>query len=757
MRKVNLAEEPLLKKEDAEEQQQETTRQMGLTVAEWAVRVTMCAVFFSGVAFIAATSTHNSRETLEWLLEHLRAYPLGLTGAFLLLFGGPFLVLVIFAIISLAISSSRNKTKAIKKKVRGRSSLQNQPVVVEGLLGVMSAAELLWIAVFMAIFTWMVVNYMIRDFHAAETEPREYYETVWGCKVKSVGVRLGFIGIICLNLLFLPVSRGSVLFRSIDIPFEHATKYHVWLGHFVMILFTLHGLFLIIPWYFEGHLIARLLSWEPYELAILPGVIALVAGIMMWVTSLGWVRQKFFELFFYTHQLYIVFMVFMALHVGDFIFSIAFVGFFLFVFDRFLRFCQSRSTVGVLSVKLLPCGTYELVLAKPQGLKYHALSFVFINVPGISSLQWHPFSVSSSPYDGDDRLKVLIKPYGEWTHQLQDAVSAAVTKGPCPFGQQVAVEGPYGHESDYFLQYETLLMVAGGIGVSPFVAIIRDLLQRYQRRQNHLPTDVTLIWAVKKSEELQLLDLVSPSSICPQYDLKFNLKVHTFVTQEAEPVPLESGPQTTDRQQSDMFKKSRILSSLYDFEASKRPMSILVGTSSNLWVGMGLIASMLGYLFLENLVVYSYEGFYHHSYNTLPLWARGLFDIMSIILGVVCFGGSVIALWSIWYQFSKQKTEGDSKSTQPLLDADEDITTVANECGNQLVHPSNTQFGHRPDLKELFEACAKRQRAGGNVGVLVCGPETLQTSVAENCRSFNTTYYNTYKVGFSYHSVSFDL
>jgi ferric-chelate reductase len=147
--------------------------------------------------------------------------------------------------------------RAVKKKVRGRSSLQNQPIVVEGLLGVMSAAELLWIAVFMAIFTWMVVNYMIRDFHAAETEPREDYETVWGRKVKLEGVRLGFIGIICLNLLFLPVSRGSVLFRSIDIPFEHATKYHVWLGHFVMILFTLHGLFFIIPWYFEGHLIAR--------------------------------------------------------------------------------------------------------------------------------------------------------------------------------------------------------------------------------------------------------------------------------------------------------------------------------------------------------------------------------------------------------------------------------------------------------------------------------------------------------------------
>jgi hypothetical protein len=80
MRKLNLAEEPLLKKEDAEEQQQETIREMGLTVAEWAVRVTMCAVFFCGVASIAAISTQISRETLVWLLEHLRAYPLGLTG-----------------------------------------------------------------------------------------------------------------------------------------------------------------------------------------------------------------------------------------------------------------------------------------------------------------------------------------------------------------------------------------------------------------------------------------------------------------------------------------------------------------------------------------------------------------------------------------------------------------------------------------------------------------------------------------------------
>lgn len=109
----------------------------------------------------------------------------------------------------------------------------------------------------------------------------------------------------------------------------------------------------------------QLLAWQHIGIANLPGVISLVAGLFMWVTSLPPVRRLNFELFFYTHQLYVVFVVFLALHVGDFIFSIAAAGIFLFMLDRFLRFFQSRRTVEVLSATCLPCGTMELVLSKP--------------------------------------------------------------------------------------------------------------------------------------------------------------------------------------------------------------------------------------------------------------------------------------------------------------------------------------------------------------------------------------------------------
>ena len=108
--------------------------------------------------------------------------------------------------------------------------------------------------------------------------------------------------------------------------------------------------------------------WTWYEVGVadLAGVISLLAGLLMRVTSLYPVRKHKFEFFFYTHQLYVIFVVFLALHVGDYAFSMTFGGIFLFVLDRFMRFCQSRRTVDIISAKCLPCGTLELILSKPR-------------------------------------------------------------------------------------------------------------------------------------------------------------------------------------------------------------------------------------------------------------------------------------------------------------------------------------------------------------------------------------------------------
>jgi hypothetical protein len=125
----------------------------------------------------------------------------------------------------------------------------------------------------------------------------------------------------------------------------------------------------------------KIIEWKSDGGANFAGVICYVFGLLIWVTTLPPVRKRYFELFFYTHQLYILFVIFMALHIGDTNFSKAAGGIFLFMLDRFLRFCQSRKTVNVISTTSFPCGTVKLVLSKPGskiGSKiYHFLVFLF--------------------------------------------------------------------------------------------------------------------------------------------------------------------------------------------------------------------------------------------------------------------------------------------------------------------------------------------------------------------------------------------
>ena len=86
---------------------------------------------------------------------------------------------------------------------------------------------------------------------------------------------------------------------------------------------------------------------------------------------------------------------------------------------------------------------------------YNALSTWCIQIPGLSTLQWHFFSGASSPLDKKQALTIIIKPLGGWTNALRDQFSDA-KKGDsasCPFSFKARVEGPYGDESDFYLQY----------------------------------------------------------------------------------------------------------------------------------------------------------------------------------------------------------------------------------------------------------------------------------------------------------------
>ncbi|KAL5993189.1 hypothetical protein ACLOJK_014112 [Asimina triloba] len=572
------------------------------------------------------------------------------------------------------------------------------------------------------------------------------------------------------------VARGSVLLRLIDIPFEHATRYHVWLGHLTMALFTLHGICYVIAWAWQGNLLSKLLEWRNVGVANLPGVISLLAGLFMWVTSLDPVRRSNFELFFYTHQLYVIFIVFLALHVGDFIFSMAAGGIFLFILDRFLRFCQSRMTVDILSASCRPCGTVELVLSKPPSTPVKILSYFPCNNNYVFLIHepWRHhctygilmYPCTSNQISGQyDKLAVQCSQFcvpssegvilatvlGEWTRRLRDSISKfpqQPQKG-LPFQPfpaiTASVEGPYGHEASYHLTYEHLILVAGGIGISPFLAILSDILHRIRDRKPCLPKHILIVWAVKKSKELSLISAINAESIFPSFADHLNLDIQTYITQESEP-PLEEGVLYVSMNCPSFDMGS------FD-TGSGNTMSSLVGTGNNIWSGAYVIVSTVGFVLLLGLI----DAFYIKPQNVYFWWYKGLLFIVCMMASVVMFGGVVVLFWNHWERSvsSHAQIDGESDGENSKLTQHDEPKMLTDASRSNLAKLMTTRYGCRPNFQEIFNSASERW-GHVNVGVIICGPPTLQTSVAKECRSQNIRGRWNQPV-FHFHSHSFDL
>ncbi|OIV91892.1 hypothetical protein TanjilG_17884 [Lupinus angustifolius] len=663
-----------------------------VSVTKWTLKYLICVIFIAWTALIFVFPLESVGNLVNKWINATSETLFGITGSLFLIFSAPILIIAFLAIVHLIIFGENHLPNNGKKSSKYPSfRLWTFPVLVNGPFGVVSAAELIGIVLFSAYVIWAFCVYTVRAFVSISDHSSFKVMSIFMFEI--LGLRLGSIGLFCLAFLFLPVSRGSVILRYIDIPFEHATRYHVWLGHLTMALFTLHGLFYVIAWAMDGRLIQELLGWVDIGVANLPGVISLLAGLLMWITSFPGLRTWNFELFFYTHQLYIIFVVFLALHVGDFIFTMA-----------------------------------------AGDLRYNALSFVFLQIRELSWLQWHPFSVSSSPLDGKHHLAILIKVLGKWTEELREKVTGVDAQKDLSI--TASVEGPYGHEVPYHLMYGNLILVAGGIGLSPFLAILSDILHRVREGKQCQPRNILLVWAVKKSDELPLLSTIDMEAMCPFFSDKVNIDIHIYVTRESDP-PLEEGY---------IYKP---IKSSFCPVPSGCGMSVLVGTGNNFWSGLYVISSTIGFVVLLGLL----DNYYINPFGIYKWWYKGLLFIVCMVASVVIFGGLVIGLWHIWEKKSAMK---ESSKNIKVDKVEENGSVAPKDPSEDNVSKSTViRYGSRPEFKEILELMSEKW-GHVDVGVLVCGPPTLQTSLAQEIRSHSVTRQGHYPI-FHFHSHSFDL
>lgn len=242
--------------------------------------------------------------------------------------------------------------------------------------------------------------------------------------------------------------------------------------------------------------------------------------------SIGKILNNFNN-FWYTHQSFALFYACMIFHpfpsipkednqwTGDiWIWVVTPVA--IYVIEKIFRSLRFRaSSSKVLSTEVFSGNVVSLKISKPPSFGYVAGQYVFLNCPQISLFEWHPFTLASSP--GDSYVQVYIRVCGDWTNALLKLVnlsSDVMEQGKCrltsdeeaPFQPRrqsvllkavsgsieevipscpfvIRIDGPFGAPAQNYKEYQTLLLIGAGIGVTPFASVLNDMLDTMKQHK----------------------------------------------------------------------------------------------------------------------------------------------------------------------------------------------------------------------------------------------------------------------------------
>ena len=201
------------------------------------------------------------------------------------------------------------------------------------------------------------------------------------------------------------------------------------------------------------------------------GVVAGSAFLMLMLSAMEWIRRQHYQTFIRCHIVfallgfYSLFFHFkygkldvMAPFMLALLVDYAIRGWLLFRSDATIA---RRTQIGDSLVVL------EVTAPAVQARHHEAGQYCFVRLP--HSLQWHPITIASAP--GAEKMMFVVKGLGDWSGQMLGEAGEALL----PAGAAVGLDGPYGRLSVQLARHTSVVLIAGGVGVTPMLSVLAGL------------------------------------------------------------------------------------------------------------------------------------------------------------------------------------------------------------------------------------------------------------------------------------------
>jgi len=341
--------------------------------------------------------------------------------------------------------------------------------------------------------------------------------------------------------LLLPVCRNFISFLRRTplnhiIPFDKNIAFHKVTAWTIVAFTVVHILAHMVNFSKLANASAtttrqRVLAFLSLNFTTGPGVTGWIMtaclGIMLFFSRKK-VRKATYERFWYSHHLFIVLFINWQLHgmfcmikpdrppfcspnTNGVFWRYWVVGGVIWIIERVLREIRSRHVTYISKVIQHPSNVVELQIKKEKTTS-RAGQYIFLSCPEVSYFQWHPFTLTSAPEE--DYLSVHIRVTGDFTRALakvvgcnfstkegnKDIPAAGMVVGTntgyfkVSTLPRVMVDGPFGSASEDFLNFEAVLLVGTGIGVTPFASILKSIWYRMNNFNNSKPTRLSKVY-----------------------------------------------------------------------------------------------------------------------------------------------------------------------------------------------------------------------------------------------------------------------
>ncbi|KAL0260940.1 hypothetical protein SLS55_004632 [Diplodia seriata] len=306
------------------------------------------------------------------------------------------------------------------------------------------------------------------------------------------------------------------------------------------------------------------------------GHVMLLCMMLIYTTAHARIRQQSFETFWYTHHLFIPFLLAMYTHAtGCFVRDTTdpisplagdpfwkhclgyegwrweLVGGGLYLIERLYREVRARRDTKIVKIVRHPYEAVEVQFVKPS-FKYRAGQWLFLNCPSVSAQQWHPFTITSCPYD--PYVSVHMKHVGDWTRDFANAVGAGPAQadfydGIDPLGiyevalqagqemPAIRVDGPYGAPAEDVFENEIAVLIGTGIGVTPWASVLKNIYHERTKGALKRLRRVEFVWICKDTRAFEWFQALLAS--LEQLDDGHGgaggfLNIHIYLTQKID-------------------------------------------------------------------------------------------------------------------------------------------------------------------------------------------------------------------------------